>query len=284
MSQVRFLPGVFALSCSRRENDFTTGIRAPFNLYSFQVYILQVIPAKEVRGAALATMLLPSNSQPIFQGEMSNPRRIHCFSGLGADHRLFNNLALPGFDLCPVQWLVPEPSESIPDYTYRLASKIELSSDDIFLGVSFGGIICQELALIHKPARLIIVSSLTDSSQMPAVFRVINNRLTRFFLSGGPKRAAIPIVAWLNGITSSADREILVQMSKDTDPRFLRWGMQQLLCWKPSGAVDDLIHIHGTKDLMIPFRGVNPTHIIEGGSHFMIMNRSEEISRLIQTV
>jgi len=41
------------------------------------------------------------------------------------------------------------------------------------------------------------------------------------------------------------------------------------------------IHIHETKDRTIPIRNVEPTHIIEGGSHMMTLTQPSPINELI---
>ena len=208
--------------------------------------------------------------------------RVFAFSGLGADERLFSRLNIPGLDLHAIRYAPPTYMETIQEYTERIAKILSPTPDDIYLGVSFGGMIAAELANIQKPKRTIIISSLTSSDQFPKLFGKINNPTTRLLLTKGSRRLLLPMIGWLNGLKSKEDRSLLKQMALDTDPRFMRWGMQQLIEWQAPDDIGELVHIHGTKDRMIPYQNVSPTHTIEGGSHFMILDRAEEISRLIE--
>lgn len=210
--------------------------------------------------------------------------RIFAFSGLGADERLFSRLSLPGLELHAIRYAPPTYMETIQEYTERIAKTLSPTSDDIYLGVSFGGMIAQQLAIIQKPRRTIIISSLTNSDQFPKLFQKTNNPTTRLLLTKGTRRLLMPMIGWLNGVKSKADSSLLKQMALDTDPRFMRWGMQQLMDWQAPDDIGELVHIHGTADRMIPYKNVSPTHTIEDGSHFMILDRAEEIGPLIEKV
>ena len=42
-----------------------------------------------------------------------------------------------------------------------------------------------------------------------------------------------------------------------------------------------MIKINGTSDKLIPPRGITKMYLIENGEHFMIVDRAQEISELI---
>lgn len=211
-------------------------------------------------------------------------RKIFCFSGLGADERLFGRLEIKGIDLHAIRYALPTYMETIEEYAVRIAKTLSPTEDDIYMGVSFGGMIAQELARIQKPKRTIIISSLTNSDQLPKLFQKMNSPTMRLLLTKGPRRIVFPLIGWLNGVKFKDDRALLKQMALDTDPRFMRWGMQQLIDWQAPDDIGELVHLHGTRDRMIPYQNVSPTHTIEGGSHFMILDRAEEISEIIEKV
>ena len=80
--------------------------------------------------------------------------------GLAASSMVFENIKLDGkkYSLHRIDWIQPEKNESIKTYCVRLSKKIK-HKNPILLGVSFGGIIAQELDKIIKVKKLIIVSS-----------------------------------------------------------------------------------------------------------------------------
>lgn len=208
--------------------------------------------------------------------------KVFCFSGLGADERLFGRLDINGVDLHPLRYDSPLNNETIQEYVGRIAEKINPTENDIYIGVSLGGMIAQELARIQKPRRTIIISSLTNSNQLPKLFQATNNRAALLIVTKTMQRLSLPLICWLNGVKTKADRILLKQMALDADLKFKKWGIVQLRDWQAPDDIGDLVHIHGTADRMIPYKKVSPTHTIEGGSHFMVLDRADEISRLIE--
>ncbi|OFY90429.1 MAG: hypothetical protein A3K10_02120 [Bacteroidetes bacterium RIFCSPLOWO2_12_FULL_31_6] len=52
--------------------------------------------------------------------------------------------------------------------------------------------------------------------------------------------------------------------------------------WRNKIRPENLIHIHGTSDRVLPKRKVvGCDYTIKGGTHFMIINKGEEISEII---
>jgi hypothetical protein len=45
--------------------------------------------------------------------------------------------------------------------------------------------------------------------------------------------------------------------------------------------LSNVIRIHGSKDKLFPLRNTHADYVIEGGEHFMIVQRGEEISLLL---
>ena len=66
--------------------------------------------------------------------------------GLAASSMVFENIRLenPNYQLYRLDWIQPKKNESIKSYCLRLSKKIK-HKQPILLGVSFGGIIVQEL-------------------------------------------------------------------------------------------------------------------------------------------
>ena len=85
--------------------------------------------------------------------------KIYAIPGLGADARVFANVQryLP---LTIIDWKPNEANESIENYAGRMASEIPKNEPFILLGLSFGGVIAQEICRILKPEKLILLSSI----------------------------------------------------------------------------------------------------------------------------
>jgi hypothetical protein len=57
-----------------------------------------------------------------------------------------------------------------------------------------------------------------------------------------------------------------------------------VLSWKNNWYPGDIVHIHGDHDKIFPVKHLNPTHIIPGGSHIMMLNKAAEVSQCINSV
>jgi hypothetical protein len=61
----------------------------------------------------------------------------------------------------------------------------------------------------------------------------------------------------------------------------MRWAVNEILNWNNKTKPPSFFHIHGTKDRIFPHRQTKADVKIKDGSHLMIHNRSEEISKII---
>ena len=67
----------------------------------------------------------------------------------------------------------------------------------------------------------------------------------------------------------------------DTDLKFAKWAVGQLISWKNEDRLENVIKIHGTKDKLIPLKSKINTEIIKDDQHFMIVDKAQEISDII---
>ncbi|MBP9190853.1 MAG: hypothetical protein KBF51_15055 [Chitinophagales bacterium] len=69
------------------------------------------------------------------------------------------------------------------------------------------------------------------------------------------------------------------------DPLFIKRAVHLIVSWDRTEADNlnkNIIHIHGDIDNTLPIDKVKADYIIKGGSHMMVLTRSEEISRVIE--
>ena len=63
---------------------------------------------------------------------------------------------------------------------------------------------------------------------------------------------------------------------------FAKWAVQELTNWKNETRLENVLKICGTKDKLIPpSKDSTEIHLIEKGAHFMIVDRADEISSII---
>jgi pimeloyl-ACP methyl ester carboxylesterase len=207
-------------------------------------------------------------------------KAIYIFSGLGADERAFQFINF--FEHKPVfiNWIAPLRNESIESYAARIALKIT-EPNPVLIGLSFGGIMAVEVARIIKPEKVILISSVQSKNEIPFIYRLAGMLRLHRIMPAVLMRKANFITYWLFGIKSNAEKKILTAILKDTDPVFLGWAIDKILSWKNESRTRNLFKVHGTKDRLFPFYK-NADVIISGGGHFMVLNKAEEVSRVLQ--
>ena len=209
---------------------------------------------------------------------------IYCVSGLGADERVFQKLKLEGYQPVHIRWLEPEKKESISDYAHRLTEQIK-SDSPILVGLSFGGIIAVEIAKQIDAQKVILISSTKNQQEVPFYFQIF-----RWF----PIHRLIPaqvmlwfgqlLASWFFSLETLAERKLFRAILLDTNAKFMKWAVDRVVYWKNELIPHNIYHIHGDRDRIFPFRYVREDFSVQQGGHFMIMNRAEYVSQLIQKI
>jgi hypothetical protein len=219
--------------------------------------------------------------QPVatIEAYMTSKKHVYLLSGLGADKRVFDYLDLKAYHTTCIEWLPPGEDESLSSYTQRLLPQIT-TENPVLIGVSFGGILAVEISKLIKVEKIIQISSLSCCDDMPTP-----NKLVAFFKLNKLIPATFFTMVneglfWFFGAETKKEKAVLKSIIEDSDPDFVKWGMDKVLNWEHVGKVANMITIHGTADRIFPIE--NPDYPIEGGGHLMIMNKSKEISDIIK--
>ena len=207
---------------------------------------------------------------------------VYFISGQAADEKIFENLLLPSnITTRHVHWIEPLPNESLSHYCQRLSAQIDTSGEFLLIGVSFGGIVSVELNKIIKPKETIIISSIATKYELRPLLKVFNWLKLQHIVPSHAYKLYNPVVSWYFGATTKREQELLRLYAKSASKNYMKWAVNEILNWKNEARPANLFHIHGTKDRIFPHRRTNADIKIKNGSHLMIHNRSEEISKLL---
>jgi len=208
--------------------------------------------------------------------------KIHLISGLGADRRAFENLQLNSvFEKNYIEWIKPAKSESIGQYAQRLIKFYHVKDGDIILGLSFGGITAIEMNKFLRPATTILISSVTSRKELSVIFKIIGNLKLHKLISKKRLVKPNPGNYYLFDTKTQFMRDALDMIIREADPDFLEWAIDAMLCWKQEQRIENLIHIHGDKDKVFPFKKNHADFIIKNGTHLMVFDRAEEVSEIV---
>jgi pimeloyl-ACP methyl ester carboxylesterase len=208
---------------------------------------------------------------------------IYLFSGLGADKRAFQGLDLSGYRTTFIEWVTPEKNDTMEQYATKLILQIT-TDKPILIGVSFGGMMAVEVAKQIQTEKIILISSAKSKKEIPFYFRITGAlRLYKLMPVNVLKKPNF-IFHWLFGIDSEIEKKVLGDILKDTDPVFLFWAIGKISSWSNKFHHNNIHHIHGTNDRILPARFLKADQILEGGGHFMILNRAKELTKLIRSI
>jgi pimeloyl-ACP methyl ester carboxylesterase len=207
-------------------------------------------------------------------------RTIYCISGLGTDERIFSKLRPVGYKLKYIPQLLPDFQESIKSYAARLADYIR-EDNAVLLGVSFGGILGIEISKIKPLQKLIIISGIKSSNELPRWMKVAGKmKLNRVL----PVRS-YKFTEWIDnnrlGITTDEEKELARCLRQSADKAHMEWGVNEIFNWRNNWIPDNVVHIHGDKDRIFPVAKINADYIIKGATHLLVYNRADEVNKCI---
>ncbi|MEM6597596.1 MAG: alpha/beta hydrolase [Cyanobacteria bacterium P01_D01_bin.36] len=226
-----------------------------------------------------ATSALEAASQDTADATL---KPIYFVSGLGADERIFQWLRYDGYRPVHIRWVDPEKGESIEAYAKRLC--LQIKDDNPFVvGLSFGGMIAVEIAKQIKTEKVVLLSSVKDSAEVPVYFKLFRVLpIHRIFPFKSLLWAFYWLAYWLFSPEGTDQKTLLKTVLIETDPHFLKWALHKVVVWRNQDVPGNLVHIHGRRDRIFPFRFVTPNYTVENSGHLMVMNRAEEISNLLE--
>ncbi len=219
---------------------------------------------------------------------MNLPRtHVYFVPGLAAGKEIFENISLPeeAYELHIIEWVVPSKKESLIEYAKRMAVKVK-EPNSVLIGVSFGGVVAQEMSLFLKLKRLIIISSLKTRFEIP-------KHLQYFKKTNAYKLFPTGLILSIKDLTNYAigrknKKKLLLYQEylSVRDRQYLNWSIQQMVCWEREKAVDNVIHIHGDKDIVFPIKYIEKCILVKGGTHVLIINKfswlNENLPKIIE--
>lgn len=205
-------------------------------------------------------------------------KNIYCISGLGADEKAFARIAIPGCTLQHLQWLIPEKNESIEQYALRMAAQIS-EPNPILMGLSFGGMLCIEIARQLPVNKVILISSISTCLSLPRWMRMAGKwKLNKLLPIHAYSKLLEPVQNYHMGIKTREDLAIVRHYRQHVQQDLLNWSVNAILNWKNEWQPANLFHIHGDADRIFPLKKTHPHCIIKKGSHFMIFNQAQDIN------
>ena len=160
-----------------------------------------------------------------------------------------------------------------------MRSGVDETKPHVLAGVSMGGMVAQELALLTRPQKVILISTWTDPREFPIYDRVAGMLGLTWIIGPFTMWATWPFKRILGQRDRKTDR-LLWDMAKQQTATKIRHGVDAVLRWKGSRWKGPVARIHGSNDHVIPLR-FPVDQLVVGGAHIMVLDRAQEISDFI---
>ena len=97
---------------------------------------------------------------------------LYFISGLGADKSAFSRIELDGVNINHIEWINHSQKENLQSYCKKLLPQFDTSKPFVIVGLSFGGIIAQEISKLITPQKTILISSVYHHKQFPWFYQL----------------------------------------------------------------------------------------------------------------
>ncbi len=199
---------------------------------------------------------------------------VYFMPGLAASSSIFERIDLPKetFEIHLLEWFMPEKQESLQSYAKRMSEKVT-HDNAVLIGVSFGGILVQEMAQFLNLRKLIIVSSVKSNVELPRRMKIAKTTKAYKLLPTGLLQDVEKLVKYAFGDVMKQKLKLYEQFLHMRNKEYLDWAIEQVICWDRVKIDPNVIHIHGDADEVFPVKNIKKYINVKGGTHIMILNR-----------
>jgi pimeloyl-ACP methyl ester carboxylesterase len=199
---------------------------------------------------------------------------VYFMPGLAASSSIFEKIKLPEsqFEMYYLEWFVPELNESLTNYANRMAALVK-HENAILIGVSFGGILVQEMKKYLKAQKVIIISSVKSNLELPQRMKIAKSTKAYKLVPTSLLKNLDALAKYAFGTIIKDRVELYKKFLTMNDKAYLDWAIENVICWERTKFDPEIIHIHGDNDSVFPSQNIKNFINVKDGTHIMIINR-----------
>ncbi|WPO79262.1 alpha/beta hydrolase [Flavobacterium sp. KACC 22761] len=210
---------------------------------------------------------------------------VYFMPGLAASPAIFERIKLDEsvFETHLLEWEIPKQKESLSDYAFRIAQKIK-HDNPVLIGVSFGGILVQEISKHIKARKVIIISSVRSNAEFPRRMKI--GKKTKAY-----KLIPMKLILNIENLAKYSFGEKVKKRIKlyekflaVRDLNYLQWAVESVILWDRKTVDENVIHIHGDKDDVFPIKYIDKCILVKGGTHIMILNKYKWLNENLPSI
>lgn len=217
---------------------------------------------------------------------MSNDTiHVYFMPGMAANATIFEHISLPKtiFKMHLLNWFVPERDMSLESYALEMCKRVA-HNNVVLVGVSFGGIVVQEMAKFMQVRKVIIISSVKKNSELPK--RMIFAKYTNIhkLLPTGLINNIELLGKYAFGETVVKRLKLYENYISIRDKYYIDWSIDQLVNWKQTECSKSIVHIQGELDPVFPIKNITDCIPVKKGTHTMIIHRYKWFNEHLPTI
>lgn len=199
---------------------------------------------------------------------------VYFMPGLAASSSIFERIALPVdvFEMILLDWELPLDNESLSEYAQRISKKVT-HKNPVLIGVSFGGILVQEMAKFLEVRKTIIISSVKSNVEFPTAFKVAKTTKAYKLLPTSLVLNIENLAKFSFGDKIKQRLDLYKKFLSVRDKKYLDWAIEKIILWDRTEVLKNVIHIHGDTDEVFPIKNIEKCIVVKGGTHIMILSK-----------
>ena len=199
---------------------------------------------------------------------------VYFMPGLAASSSIFERISLPSemFEMILLEWEIPIANESLKEYAKRISLKID-KKNPVLIGVSFGGILVQEISEFIEVRKVIIISSVKSNMEFPRRMKIAKTTKAYKLIPTKLILNVENLAKFSFGDKVNQRLKLYEKFLSVRDKSYLDWAIEQIVLWNRTVADPKVIHINGDTDDVFPIKYIKNCTIIKGGTHIMILNK-----------
>ena len=202
--------------------------------------------------------------------------KIHVYfmPGMAASSTIFERIQLPAatFEMHLLEWFLPENQETLEAYAERMAKNVK-HDNVILVGVSFGGILVQEMKSFLNPKKVIIISSVKSNTELPKRMKVAKATKAYKLIPTRLFENVEKLAKFAFGDYAKQRFKLYEKFLSVRDKYYLDWSIENIINWKRTEIDPEIIHIHGDADEVFPIKHIKNCLVVKGGTHIMILTK-----------
>lgn len=199
---------------------------------------------------------------------------VYLMPGLAASSSIFERISLPNdvFEIVLLEWEIPLDNETLAEYAKRITQKI-IHPNPVLIGVSFGGILVQEMARFVDAKKVIIISSAKTNLEFPRRMKLAKTTKAYKLIPTNLLANVESLTKFSFGTKINQRLKLYEKFLRVRDKRYLDWAVEQVILWDREVVDESVIHIHGDADDVFPIKYIQDCIVVKGGTHVMILNK-----------